>query len=137
MKFALFALLACASAVRLVAEPSDKPAKAPKVVKDDKPKEESKETMDERIRRTLEPRIQANKDAQQAAWNAGDKAAAQDRAHARDVLKGVNAGVAEIKADIAACKETQANGRKSRKGASINDYPEDATITPSNSHCPN
>ena len=135
MKFYVFALLACASAVRLVKEPSDKPAKAPAVVKDDKPVEPPKETMDERIAKSLVPRKEANKEAQQKAWNAGDADAAKDRKHAGEVLKGVNADIKATQDELKTCKETQANGRSSRKGQGIDTYPEDATPSPSNSYC--
>ena len=135
MKFAIFALIACASAVRLVAEPSDKPAKAPPIAKIEPKETATKETMDERIAATLKPRIEENKEAQQKAWNNEDTAAAKDREHARGVLKGVDAGVKEIKDDISKCKDTQKNARDSRKGQNIDTYPEDATPSPSNSYC--
>ena len=135
MKFAYIALFACVSAVRLVGEPSAEPAKAPAIAKIEPKETATQETMDERIHNSLVPRIEANKEAQQKAWNAEDVAAHQDREHARGVLKGVNADVAGIKTDIATCKETQKNARDSRKGQNIDTYPEEATATPSNSYC--
>ena len=135
MKFAYIALFACVSAVRLVGEPSAEPAKAPAIAKIEPKETASPETMDERIHNSLVPRIEAYKEAQQKAWNSEDVVAAKDREHARGVLKGVNAGVAEIKTEIGACKDTQKNARESRKGQNIDTYPEEATPSPSNSYC--
>ena len=131
MKFAYFALIVAASAVRLAKDPSDQPAKAPAIVKEEPKEAATKETMDERIAKSLEPRIAANKEAQQKAWNGEDKFAAEDRKHQAGVAKGVAADVKGIADDITACKDSLKAARATDNNG------EGSTTTPSNSYCPN
>ena len=81
MKFYVFALLACASAIKLVKEPSDEPAKLASPVAEEKAVEPTQAEMDTRIANSLKGRKEENKAAIQQAWNDEDTFASEDRKH--------------------------------------------------------